>query len=466
MKFIKSLLIVLSILIFTGCDSFLDLDPQQSIDTNKVLTNAENIELTLVGTYPIVRDAYGQNMFHFSELLADNGEFDFRGTFSQPRDLINKDLVDNFSWADDAWNLAYDAINRTNIVLDYKDVLAESDQDEISGQAMFLRGLLYFDMVRFYAKPYVAGQANNQPGVPLVLHSNFDVSKVEYPERATVDEVYDQAITDLTLAKSLLGEDSFYANKYAAAAILSRIYLQKGMYEEAAIEANFVIINSGFDLAEVPFKAYNNESNGIEDVFTFQQNNDDNIGESNAGMATFYASTDATGRSDFQITNVQMDKYEPGDLRGEVQVDLGNGSKIGDVKSIYYLGFGSNSRGGTFCAKWLDFKTNLTFVRLAEMYLTRAEGNFEAATVLGATPLDDINKIRERAGLDPLGALTQAAIRKERKLELAYEGFRLHDVKRWKESVGTLAYDDPTLVMPIPKREIDVNDKLTQNEGY
>ncbi|BAX80974.1 RagB/SusD family nutrient uptake outer membrane protein [Labilibaculum antarcticum] len=466
MKYIKSLLIVLSILIFTGCDSILDLDPQQSIDTNLVLTTAENIELTLVGTYPIVRDAYGQNMFHFSELLADNGEFEFRGTFSQPRDLINKDLVDNFSWGNDAWNLAYDAINRTNIVLDYKDVLAESDRDEISGQAMFLRGLMYFDMVRFYAKPYVAGQANNQPGVPLMLHSNFDVSKVEYPERATVDAVYDQAISDLSMAKTLLGEDSFYANRFAAAAILSRIYLQKGMYEEAAIEANYVITEGGFDLTEVPFDAYNNETNGFEDVFTFQQNNDDNIGESNAGMATFYASTDATGRSDFQITNVETDKYEAGDLRGEIQTDLDEDSKINDVKSIYYLGFGSNSTGGNYCAKWLDFKTNLTFIRLAEMYLTRAEGNFEAGTTLGATPLDDINKIRYRAGLVLIGSVTQSIIRNERKLELAFEGFRLHDIKRWKESVGTLAYDDPSLVMPIPKREIDVNDKLTQNEGY
>ncbi|WP_321279190.1 RagB/SusD family nutrient uptake outer membrane protein [Marinifilum fragile] len=466
MKFEKLIIIVLSIFIFTGCDSFLDLDPQQSIDTENVLTSAENIKLNLVGAYPVARDAYGQNMFHFSELLADNGEFDFRGTFSQPRDLLNKDLVDNFSWADDAWELAYDVINRTNIVLDNQDVLSDSERDEISGQAMFLRGLMYFDMVRFFAKPYEMGQVNTQPGVPLVLKSNFDVSKVEYPQRATVDEVYNQVIADLTMAKDLLGEDGFYANRFAAAAILSRVYLQKGMYEEAAIEANFVITEGSFDLAEVPFKAYNNESNGVEDIFAFQQNNDDNIGESNAGMATFYASTDATGRSDFQVTDVQLDKYEDGDLRGEVQTDLGDGSKIGDVVSIYYLGFGSKARGGTFCAKWLDFKTNLTFIRLAEMYLTRAEGNFESGNSLGDTPLNDINRIRQRAGLAPLGTLTQNAIRTERKLELAFEGFRLHDIKRWKESVGALSYDAASLVMPIPKREIDVNDNLTQNEGY
>ena len=466
MKFIKSILIVLSIFIFAGCDSFLDLDPQQSIDTDQVLTDAGSIELTLVGTYPVVRDAYGQNLFHFSELLADDGEFDFRGTFSQPRDLISKNLVDDFSWADDAWELAYDAINRANIVLDYTDVLDEGDRDELSGQAYFLRGLVYFDLVRFYAKPYEAGQSNTQLGVPIVLKSNFDVSKVEYPARSTVEEVYNLAISDLSMAKSLLGNSSFYANKYAAAAILSRIYLQKGMYEEAAIEANYVITEGGFDLAENPFDAYNNETNGFEDIFTFQQNNDDNIGENNAGMATFYASTDATGRSDFQITNVQTDKYEAGDLRGLIQTDLDDDSKITDVNSIYYLGFGSNASGGNYCAKWLDFKTNLTFVRLAEMYLTRAEGNFESGNTLGATPLEDINTIRDRAGLSPLGSVTQNIIRTERKLELAFEGFRLHDIKRWKESVGTLAYDAPSLVMPIPKREMDVNDNLIQNEGY
>lgn len=462
MKLLKSFIIVLSILIFAGCDSFLDLEPKQSIDTGKVLTTAENIELTLVGAYPVIRDVYGQNMFHFSELLGDNGEINFRGTFSQPRDLINKNLVEDFSWADDAWNGAYDGINRANIVLDYLEILDEDNRDEFKGQALFLRGLMYFDMVRFYGKPYEPGQINEQLGVPLLLKSNFDVSKIEYPERASVEDVYNQVITDLTTAKSLLGEDEFFANRYAAAAILSRVYLQKGMFEEAAQEADFVISEGGFGLAEVPFKAYNNESNGVEDVFAFQQNNDDNVGESNNGMSAFYASTDATGRSDFQITDTQFTMYEEGDLRGEVT----SAEKSKDVKSIYYLGFGSNARGGTFCAKWLDFKTNLTFIRLAEMYLTRAEGNFEAGTSIGATPLDDINEIRERAGLDPLGSVDQAAIRKERMLELAFEGFKLHDIKRWKMSVGSLPYNDPSLVLPIPKRETDVNSNLDQNDGY
>jgi hypothetical protein len=462
MKLLNSIIIVLSILIFSGCDSFLDLDPKQSINTSDALATSENIELTLVGAYPVIRDVYGQDMFHFSELLGDNGEIDFRGTFSQPRDLISKNLVDAFTWADDAWAGAYDGINRANIVLDYLDVIDEANRDEFKGQALFLRGLMYFDMVRFYAKPYEPGQTNSQLGVPLVLKSNFDVNLIEYPSRSSVEDVYNQAVTDLNLAKSLLGEDEFFANRFAAAAVLSRIYLQKGMYEEAAIEADYVISEGGFELVEVPFKAYNNESNGVEDVFAFQQNNDDNVGESNNGMTAFYASTDATGRSDFQITDVQLDMYEDGDLRGEVT----SAAKFKDVKSIYYLGFGPNSRDGIFCAKWLDFKTNITFVRLAEMYLTRAEGNFESGNVIGATPLEDINTIRERAGLDPLGSIDQNAIRKERMLELAFEGFKLQDFKRWKLSVGSLPYDDPTLILPIPKREMDVNENLIQNEGY
>jgi len=107
-------------------------------------------------------------------------------------------------------------------------------------------------------------------------------------------------------------------------------------------------------------------------------------------------------------------------------------------------------------------------IRLAEMYLIRAEANFRLNTVVGDTPLNDINRIRNRSGLTSLTAaqLDLNAILKERKLELSFEGHTIHDVKRIQASVGALAWNSPKLVFPIPERETIVNSNLSQNEGY
>ena len=106
------------------------------------------------------------------------------------------------------------------------------------------------------------------------------------------------------------------------------------------------------------------------------------------------------------------------------------------------------------------------------MYLTRAEANFRAGTSTGAAPLADINLIRARAALAPLttAQLTLTSILKERRLELAFEGTLIHDLKRNRLSTqfGTTVFtwDSPKLIYPIPYREIQANKALIQNAGY
>lgn len=100
------------------------------------------------------------------------------------------------------------------------------------------------------------------------------------------------------------------------------------------------------------------------------------------------------------------------------------------------------------------------------MYLIRAESNFRLNTSLGATPLDDVNTIRRRAHASELLSVTLDDILTERRRELAFEGFLIHDVKRTKGNVGSLNWNSDELVFPIPLREIQVNKKLVQNPGY
>ncbi len=235
--------------------------------------------------------------------------------------------------------------------------------------------------------------------------------------------------------------------------------------ELTILKADRVISSGEFSLVGSPIAAFNNSNNTTEDIFAIQQNATSNAGTSNAGLTTHYASLNGHGRGDFAIRQQHLDRYEAGDLRGQVTSDLAATATHTDVPTMFYIGIDQNP-GNTMIVKWANGEKNIPVVRLAEMYLTRAEGNFEAGTTHGATPLADINVIRTRAGLVDLGSVDQASIRNERRLELAYEGFALHDIKRWNLSVGALPYDAPNLVIPIPERETNVNSELIQNPGY
>jgi hypothetical protein len=168
-------------------------------------------------------------------------------------------------------------------------------------------------------------------------------------------------------------------------------------------------------------------------------------------MNTFYASADNGGRGDIEVSQAHLNLYEPGDER----------------HSLFYI---DDATDDTRVGKWANRFGNVKVIRLAEMYLTRAECNERLGTAVGATPLEDVDYIRDRSGLPSIGTATLAAILNERRIELAHEGQRIHDIKRVQASVvegsDTYLYDDPKLVFPIPQRERDVNSKLTQNDGY
>jgi hypothetical protein len=114
-------------------------------------------------------------------------------------------------------------------------------------------------------------------------------------------------------------------------------------------------------------------------------------------------------------------------------------------------------------------------IRLAEMYLIRAEANFRlGGSPVGATPLADVNRVRTRSNASVYTSLTLDAILKERRFELAFEGHLIHDIKRNKQTivktigndVRVYPYNSPKLIFPIPMRETDANTQLIQNEGY
>lgn len=449
LKLFKNIAPALFVLAFAAaCDNKLDIEPTQSIDENNALSTSQDVQVTLTGAYAGLGDGdvLGGGVQYTSQLLTDNGEEVFNGTFSTLDEIWNKAITSRNAVVRDIWLDSYNTINRANNVLSALDVVDEDLRDQVEGEARFIRGITYFSLVNLFAKTWGDGDNNANPGVPLVTTPTRAITAEDSRPRASVQAVYTQILEDLTKAESLLpetdeGDDASRATRIAASAILSRVYLMQANYALARDAANRVIA-SGARALEGSFAdvfATGGESNEI--IFRIAVS--DQAGINN--MNTFYAPIAAQGRGEIYATNKHLALYEANDDRGD---------------------FFFEEAGVLFTQKFFDQFADVLVVRLAEMYLTRAEANQRLGTSVGATPLADVNRIRNRAGLGALGSAPLAAILKERHLELAFEGNLLEDTKRTRASVGALPFNDNKLVLPIPQRELDTNKSLTQNAGY
>lgn len=442
-------------LIFAGCAKQLDTKPTSSIDSKDALKTSADVEGLLKGTYADMGSAafFGGDIFVESELLADDGDIDWSGTYQDLTQIYTKSIPVTNGFTSSNWVAGYKVINEANTVLDSLHLVADVDKDRVQGEAEFIRGSSYFNLVCLFAKSWNNGDPTSNPGVPIVLKSTdptIDLTAAANVKRNTVAEVYAQAIADLSDAEQKLpGTNGFYANQAAAAGMLARLYLQKGDYANAAAAANRAIgyaENNGFSLVPSYYNVFPYIDppaaipNTTEDIFAMQVNSTSGVND----FQTFYS---ALGRGDITITDQHLARYEEDD----------------DRLNLFY-----SSGGSIYTGKWDNLYGNVHIIRLAELYLTRAEANFRMHTAVGARPVNDINTIRERVLLPDYtsGELTLDDILNERRLELAFEGFALNDLKRTETNITGIPWNSPKLIFPIPKREIQVNPNLTQNEGY
>ncbi|WP_158856841.1 RagB/SusD family nutrient uptake outer membrane protein [Lunatibacter salilacus] len=455
-KHITLLGLIVGIFFFYSCEDQLELLPPQSVDQTIALSSDANIKRVLIGAYAKLRtvELYGGWIQLYGEMLGSNNEIRWEGTYNQPREVYNKAIFTNNSFITDTWISAYNAINIANNILSVIDVVDEEDRDRVRGEALFIRGALYFELVKFYGLPYSAGSTTENLGVPLVLTPTTTISEEDFVVRNTVAEVYQQILADLTLAESLLPPtNGVFAKNHVASAMLSRVYLQMERFGDARDAANRAIISAteaGKSLVTSGFmNAFNNDADTSEDLFSIQVNTQDGTND----MHLFYSTPDEGARGgDITILQNHIALYEAEDQR-LTQFSI----RAEDLRTD----------------KWRQQFKNVKVVRLAEMYLTRAEANFREGTSTGATPLEDINRIRARVDLPAKTTLSLQEILLERKLELAHEGHIIHDVKRTRGTIRDninaeiiYSHDDPRMVFPIPQREMDVNENLIQNPGY
>lgn len=479
--FLYTALTVISTLNVISCD--LDLQPYDSKSTDVALKTEGDMEIATYGNYAaIVAEDYTRNFLTLNEWSGDNviqsgADSDQASLSASYKHIPNMYPTTNF------WGQSYKLIYGANKILSRIEEGQSANLNQLKGENYFLRAFAHFNLVRLFGRPFTQTNGSSL-GVPIIQEN----SDVELPKRNTVKEVYDFVVTDLLKAAQLMtySKNSNFASKEVAQALLSRVYLYMEDNDNAIKYADAVINSGRYNLAgtDVYIKSPTLvPENNPETIFNFRHTIADNK-QKNAVGSLYYndPKTLSTGWGEYYAPQQLLDllnKY-PTDARlNFITAHYVNGE-------LQYRGQSPRYFINKF--NWQEGVANLSspvYLRLAEMFLNRAEANAKLGKEQLA--LDDVNLIRRRANIPENGMYTLGDLKwnedvldvvlEERRLELAYEGHRAHDLYRNNKplviaSPGLHGEDnfhfrveptDDRVVYFIPEREINVNPNLVQN---
>jgi starch-binding outer membrane protein, SusD/RagB family len=447
MKKIIYISIAFSVLVLS-CTKMLDIQPTDSISSDEAIKDKAGVDKAISGAYDAFQYAglYGRNRVILGDLAADN--LVWTGTTYDYYEIDqNKVAIEN-GIIDGMWSASYDGINRVNNVMAALPGIGDLTDDERSkyeGEALFMRALFHFNLLLYFG------------GVPIVTAPTYNVEEVDRP-RNTAAEMYDQIISDLKSAELMLPGPADMtegtANSFSASALLARVYLTRFHAEnndqdalDAIAKADFVIHEGGFSLVSDYASLYtgNNSESIFQVVFSVQDRN---------VIAQYFYPRSLTGRYEVAPSDELIQSFEIADsirMKASVAYDE-------DIKPYGY--------------KYQDVAEGsdaILVIRLAEMYMIKAEAlaytNGDISTIQ-----ENINIIRERAGLEPTTAVTnnelKLAIETERRHEFAFEGHRWFDLVRTKRATLLIGVDEDHTLFPIPLSEMTTNNKMEQNHGY
>ncbi|WP_315819965.1 RagB/SusD family nutrient uptake outer membrane protein [Paraflavitalea speifideaquila] len=406
---------------------------------------------------------YGRDYIAATEVLTDNGEI----TTSNSNRFVAQGRNTPGSHVG-IFNAAYSNIFRANFVLKYVDGTEASDADRarLKGNAYFLRGLCYFDLVKNYARNPAFIVNGFDLGVPIVTDAILDVYKIEYPSRAKVGAVYTQIINDLKQAITLLddAEAPKRASKTSSQALLSRVSLYNGNWDDAEKYATDALATKVATFAADSSSYLTKWGNGYpEMILGLGYESYESLG-TDCIQGIFFRYNGITGYGDITARAELLNDYYTNDRRRKNLIAI---QTKGTQTVNYTLKYPNEKK---------VFGTDdIMLLRISELYLNRAEARARKAAADEVGAMDDLNKIHVRAGLAPLAVLTGQslvdAIWRERRLEFAFEGHRLYDLLRTGKNLvkgtTTINWDDYKLIAPIPTTELDTNPNLKPNNpGY
>lgn len=464
-----------------GCSDFLVREPKLKQSNELTLATYDGLNSAVAGAYSRIAESgwYGQSWIIDAEMRSGNGVKD------QVRN--SNRCVTPYTWnytpdnTSGIWSYCYVLCAEVNNVIDNlagkADGVEVTDQDlgNLEAECLFLRAFSLFHCVLTYAQPYSYNP--DSPGVPVVLHTDPEGK----PARETVAKVYERITADLLRAESIIdpeyvrrdGTDpKSYVNIDVIRAFLSRVYLHMEKWQKAADYASLVIGSGNYEIwtsveypdvwgreiagegGEVIFEVYGKRTN---DAFASWED------------LSYLTSSDGSG--DPMASKDLLSLYGTSDLRRtsgyRTITDKNPNNRHWTTK---YSGKGDVEGDAADC-------NNVIILRLSEMYLNRAEAIANGAVIDGVTVESDLTAIRSmRNSAD--NATDLAAVKKERRLELAWEGHYIYDLARWNQSLNRTDYTlgsnankdipfpDYRWALPVPQRERNVNGNLVQNEGY
>ena len=491
------ILLVFSILAISlpTCKNLLVEDPKDQVfienffkTENDAIAAVNSIYAVLNSTSfaPTFGGAFHSSYWVMSGLASDEMENRLAGS-------IELDELDQFrhkpvnGTVRDFWINGYKGISNANFAIagiqDMK--MDEKLKSRLIGEARFLRGLLYFDLVRLFGD------------IPLML----SITDPVYPKKALNTAIYEQIILDLSFAEKNLptsypaNNGKVRATSGAAKGLVAKVFLTQKNYAKAITYCKDIISSGQYSLwadFKDAFKIPN--TNGKEALFSVGFGTGNNsisfweVGQFNVRLlpkelTESVANINAQG---WQVaTKSLLNAYDPLDRRREVtlltEVSSKNGGKITIEPHIQkYWDKITEPQGG-------NTENDFPYLRYADILLMYAEALNEQNNGPTTEAYDAINAIRKRARFDGtkerpilpnLSGLNYTQFKErllnERRLEFVGEGQRWFDLVRFNQLESAVkAAKSKAIPMafhklfPIPQEEVDLNNNLLpQNPGY
>jgi hypothetical protein len=458
--YILNIGLIISLLASTACENYINLKPIDVITDDQALITLDDFQQALNATYGALTSGnyYGGNFTLYADIMTDNGRISSQSLGTGRVEHAWLYTAGNSTIFLGYWGTIYSMIYRANVIIEKIANLQadESIKKQILGEALMLRAIGHFDLVRAFAPRYKFTADASHPGIPLITVVPDANSE---PARNTVKQVYDQIKTDLEAARQNMTATSANATQLtplAATAMLARVALYEENFAQAiqyatevinartlATGANFTNMWTSDAVGEVIFKV----------KMTTNENAIGGILYDNALDLAFFNPT--------QDVMVLYD--ETNDIRFGAYYQ-----KRTNKESLVKKYFGRPERYGL---------NDIKLLRVAEMYLIRAEANIRTNQIAAAET--DYNTLRNARinGNTPItpGSLTLEQLLLERRRELAWEGHRWFDLGRLNQGIARADCNDVScsleagnfrFILPIPQREIFANDNMVQNTGY
>ncbi len=450
--------------------------PQNSISADDLANDPASIRAALNGAYSSLLSGnyMGLRYWALSELYADN--LNWTGTFPSFGQFFNKNLLADNVEISNMWLQIYTSINRCNTTIEaaIKNTSGFTGKNPLIAEARALRAYNYFNLLRLWGGNENGYNKGNDPsgrtwGVPIRTKPTLKLEDAAPIARSTEAEVWNQILSDLDPVEVIANLETvgnLRITQSAALALRARVQLYRENWAEAESLATSVIgtttslsVNINFATGGLYTNLYGATAPSGEVLWSlpFDPTNQNAI-------AFFYLPASLGGRNEIGATIGLRDAHEPNDGRRIINF----------TQPPYPPGFPNAPNVSQKTLKYTRVSTGDDYfhhIRLAEVFLIRAEARARIGTNLAGAAAD-LNVVRTRAGLPNTTAATQSdlldAILQERRVELAHEGHRLFDLRRYgRLDLLGMTTNSFRVRLPIPLTEILRSGPImVQNPGY